>query len=69
MDRVYGCPIVSCADILVVAARDSVVSLRGPTWKVCLGRRDSTRAWKDLANSTLPSASMDLPALISNFKN
>ncbi|KAK8289332.1 hypothetical protein V6Z11_D07G182800 [Gossypium hirsutum] len=69
MDRFYGCPIVYCADILVVAARDSVVALGGPTWKVRLGRRDSIRDWKDLANSTLPSASMDLPALISNFKN
>ncbi|MBA0700291.1 hypothetical protein Goari_005598 [Gossypium aridum] len=44
MDRVYGCPIVSCADILVVAARDLVVALGGLTWKVRLGKRDSTRA-------------------------
>ncbi|MBA0603725.1 hypothetical protein Gorai_002026, partial [Gossypium raimondii] len=50
MDRFYGCLIVSCADILVVAARDSVVALGGPIWKVRLGRRDSTRDWKDLAN-------------------
>ncbi|TYH55631.1 hypothetical protein ES332_D09G247800v1 [Gossypium tomentosum] len=69
VDRVCGRPVVSCADILAVAARDSVLALGGPTWKVRLGRRDSTTASRALADSVLPSASMDLPALISNFKN
>ncbi|KAK8684795.1 hypothetical protein V6N13_040811 [Hibiscus sabdariffa] len=69
VDRVCGRPTVSCADILAVAARDSVVALEGPTWKVRLGRRDSTTASRALADSVLPSASMDLPALIKNFKN
>ncbi|KAE8728111.1 Peroxidase superfamily protein [Hibiscus syriacus] len=68
VDRVCGRPVVSCADILAVAARDSVVALGGPTWKVRLGRRDSTTARIDLANTSLPSASMDLPDLINNFK-
>ncbi|GMI96036.1 peroxidase 52 [Hibiscus trionum] len=65
VDRVCGRPTVSCADILAVAARDS---LGGPTWRVRLGRRDSTTASRALADSVLPSASMDLPALIDNFK-
>ncbi|XVE84370.1 hypothetical protein DITRI_Ditri17bG0006800 [Diplodiscus trichospermus] len=69
VDRVCGRPVVSCADILAVAARDSVVVLGGPTWKVRLGRRDSTTASRALADAVLPSASMDLPALINNFKN
>ncbi|XVE84371.1 hypothetical protein DITRI_Ditri17bG0006900 [Diplodiscus trichospermus] len=69
VDRVCGRPVVSCADILSVVARDSVVALRGPTWKVRLGRRDSPTASRTLADSELPSASMDLPALINNFKN
>ncbi|KAG8484454.1 hypothetical protein CXB51_023904 [Gossypium anomalum] len=69
VDRVCGRPVVSCADILAVAARDSVVALGGPTWKVRLGRRDSTTASRTLADSVLPSASMDLPALVNNFKN
>ncbi|KAK8709563.1 hypothetical protein V6N13_060578 [Hibiscus sabdariffa] len=69
VDRVCGRPTVSCADILAVAARDSVVALGGPTWKVRLGRRDSTTASRALADSVLPLASMDLPALIDNFKN
>ncbi|XVF84215.1 hypothetical protein PTKIN_Ptkin17bG0007800 [Pterospermum kingtungense] len=69
VDRVCGRPVVSCADILAVLARDSVVALGGPTWKVRLGRRDSTTASRALADTVLPSASMDLPALINNFKN
>ncbi|KAK8709559.1 hypothetical protein V6N13_060574 [Hibiscus sabdariffa] len=68
VDRVCGRPTVSCADILAVTARDSVVALGGPTWRVRLGRRDSTTASRALADSVLPSASMDLPALIDNFK-
>ncbi|VAH26474.1 unnamed protein product [Triticum turgidum subsp. durum] len=45
---------VSCADILAVAARDSVVALGGSSWTVPLGRRDSTGANAGLANSDIP---------------
>ncbi|KAH7839052.1 hypothetical protein Vadar_034281 [Vaccinium darrowii] len=62
------CPgVVSCADILAIAARDSVVTLGGPTWGVQLGRRDSTTASLSAANSQLPSPLMDLSDLISAF--
>ncbi|KAK7300830.1 hypothetical protein RJT34_11681 [Clitoria ternatea] len=65
-----ACPgIVSCADILAIAARDSVVSLGGPSWNVGLGRRDSTTASKDDATRDIPSPLMDLSALISAFAN
>ncbi|KAK2981809.1 hypothetical protein RJ640_010326 [Escallonia rubra] len=68
VDKACGRPLVSCADILAVAARDSVVALGGPTWEVPLGRRDSTTASRATANSDLPSPFMDLPALISTFQ-
>ncbi|EMS51085.1 Peroxidase 2 [Triticum urartu] len=58
---------VSCADILAVAARDSVVTLGGPSWTVPLGRRDSTTASLSLANSDLPPPSFDVANLTANF--
>ncbi|KAK4731282.1 hypothetical protein R3W88_024270 [Solanum pinnatisectum] len=61
--------IVSCADILAVAARDSVVKLGGPSWTVLLGRRDSTTASLSAANSNLPGPTSSLSALISSFSN
>ncbi|KAK9067787.1 hypothetical protein SSX86_011898 [Deinandra increscens subsp. villosa] len=69
VDRVCHRPVVSCADILAVAARESVVTLGGPSWKVKLGRRDSTTASQAAANMSIPSPFMDLPALIKNFKD
>ncbi|XP_049401443.1 cationic peroxidase 1-like [Solanum stenotomum] len=68
VDKVCGRPVVSCADILAVAARDSVVALHGPSWKVKLGRRDSTTASRTAANDNIPTPFMDLAALIKNFK-
>ncbi|XP_028799441.1 lignin-forming anionic peroxidase-like [Neltuma alba] len=62
------CPgVVSCADILAVAARDASFSVGGPSWTVKLGRRDSTTANKDLANSDLPKFTDSLETLISRF--
>ncbi|KAG8079331.1 hypothetical protein GUJ93_ZPchr0007g3352 [Zizania palustris] len=58
---------VSCADILAVAARDSVVALGGPSWRVLLGRRDSTTASMALANSDLPAPSLDVVSLTAAF--
>lgn len=59
--------VVSCADILAIAARDSVVQLGGPTWTVLLGRRDSTTASLSAANSNIPPPASNLSALISSF--
>ncbi|XP_047328232.1 lignin-forming anionic peroxidase-like [Impatiens glandulifera] len=62
------CPgVVSCADILALAARDSSVVVGGPSWKVKLGRRDSTTANITLAESDLPLFSSTLDELIANF--
>lgn len=36
-----ACPgVVSCSDILALVARDVVVAMKGPSWKVETGRRD-----------------------------
>ncbi|BAT97592.1 hypothetical protein LR48_Vigan504s000200 [Vigna angularis] len=65
----HECPgVVSCADILAVAARDSVVALGGPGWPVSLGRRDSTTASFSGANTDLPSPFLNLDGLIAAFQ-
>ncbi|CAL5335245.1 unnamed protein product [Camellia sinensis] len=65
-----SCPgVVSCADILAVAARDSVVALGGPSWTVQLGRRDSTTASLSAANSNIPGPTLNLSALVTAFSN
>ncbi|CAA2990524.1 lignin-forming anionic peroxidase [Olea europaea subsp. europaea] len=62
------CPgVVSCADILAVAARDASAAVGGPSWTVKLGRRDSTMATRSLVESNLPDARDDLRTLISTF--
>ncbi|KAL3502205.1 hypothetical protein ACH5RR_036654 [Cinchona calisaya] len=64
------CPgVVSCADILAVAARDSSAAVGGPSWTVKLGRRDSTTASRSLADSDLPGPFDDLLTLLSKFSN
>ncbi|ERN09599.1 lignin-forming anionic peroxidase [Amborella trichopoda] len=63
------CPgVVSCADILAVAARDSSVKLGGPSWTVKLGRRDSATASKSEAERELPLFTTPLDSLISRFR-
>ncbi|KAL5974729.1 NAD(+) salvage pathway protein [Asimina triloba] len=64
------CPrTVSCADVLAVAARDSVVALGGPSWTVLLGRRDSTTASLSQANSDIPPPTSNLNALLTAYSN
>lgn len=64
------CPgVVSCADIVAVAARDASVAVGGPSWTVKLGRTDSTTATASLANTELPSFRASLETLISSFAN
>ncbi|GFP92295.1 lignin-forming anionic peroxidase [Phtheirospermum japonicum] len=62
------CPgVVSCADVLSVAARDASVAVGGPSWTVNLGRRDSTTASRDLATNSLPRFTDPLDTLIRVF--
>ncbi|EFJ20004.1 hypothetical protein SELMODRAFT_271350 [Selaginella moellendorffii] len=59
--------VVSCADILALAARDSVVLSGGPSWEVPLGRRDSITASFSGATNRLPSFFSDVNGLIKSF--
>ncbi|KAJ4837865.1 hypothetical protein Tsubulata_019748, partial [Turnera subulata] len=59
--------VVSCADILTLAASYSVNLLGGPSWAVRLGRGDSKNAsWFD-ANTNLPAPFLDLSQLLESF--
>ncbi|KAF3792778.1 Peroxidase 4 [Nymphaea thermarum] len=52
------CPgVVSCADVLAIAALDSSEAMGGPKWEVKLGRRDSPTASKSDAENNLPPSS------------
>ncbi|CAL1406241.1 unnamed protein product [Linum trigynum] len=70
LDRICRRSVVSCADILAVAARDSVSILGGPsfTYSVLLGRRDATTASLNAANSNLPAPFFSFPQLLSSFQ-
>ncbi|KAG8063446.1 hypothetical protein GUJ93_ZPchr0003g18413 [Zizania palustris] len=59
--------VVSCADIVAVAARDSIVALGGPSYHVPLGRRDARTASQAAANNSIPAPTFDLGRLVSNF--
>ncbi|URD88154.1 peroxidase [Musa troglodytarum] len=61
-------PVVSCADIAALAARDSVRSTGGPKYKVPLGRRDGlSYATEEDVLSFLPSPTSNVTALIDVF--
>ncbi|XP_062232554.1 peroxidase 2-like [Phragmites australis] len=64
-----ACPgIVSCADILALAAEISVELAGGPGWRVLLGRRDGTTTNIESANN-LPSFTDPLDKLQEKFRN
>lgn len=73
MDRIKNkleseCPgIVSCADLLTLAARDAIVLVGGPYWEVPFGRKDSNNANLEVANSNIPDADETLVSIIQKF--
>ncbi|GMN33864.1 hypothetical protein TIFTF001_004377 [Ficus carica] len=64
-----ACPgVVSCADILIMAARDAVALTGGPDWQVKLGRLDSLTASQELSNEIMPSPRSNASYLIDLFQ-
>ncbi|KAI3923933.1 hypothetical protein MKW98_012722 [Papaver atlanticum] len=62
------CPgVVSCADILSLAARDAVAAIKGPYWKVTTGRRDGRISTTLNALTNLPPGSADISSLKATF--
>jgi peroxidase len=65
-----ACPgVVSCSDILALAARDAVLQTGGPTWAVELGRKDGLISSNSDAASHLPSFQSNAQALIDSFSS
>ncbi|WRX20437.1 hem peroxidase - like 10 [Theobroma cacao] len=62
------CPgVVSCADILVIAARDVVRLAGGPSFKIQLGRRDGLVSQASRVTGNLPEPNFDLTQLNTLF--
>ncbi|KAL2632866.1 hypothetical protein R1flu_004345 [Riccia fluitans] len=63
-----ACPgIVSCADVLAFAVRDSVVKMGGEYWEVPGGRKDGRVSIAEHAQAALPEPDYTVPELIANF--
>ncbi|XVE68568.1 hypothetical protein DITRI_Ditri09bG0078600 [Diplodiscus trichospermus] len=63
-----ACPnTVSCADILAIAAEESVSLAGNLSWAVPLGRRDGLTANRALANSNLPRFNETLDVIKAKF--
>ncbi|KAL5723717.1 peroxidase [Ranunculus cassubicifolius] len=67
VNRACGANVVSCADVLAISARDSIVELGGQSYAVPLGRRDARTASLANARTDLPSPFDNLNQLISKF--
>ncbi|KAL2493618.1 Peroxidase [Forsythia ovata] len=62
------CPgVVSCADILALTARDAVSLIKGPFWKVPLGRRDGRLSIMMEALINLPPPFANITQLKAQF--
>ncbi|WCJ37589.1 Peroxidase superfamily protein [Euphorbia peplus] len=63
------CPgVVSCADVLALAARDAVLMIGGPFWKVPTGRRDGRVSIASEALTQLPSPFANITQLKRDFR-
>ncbi|WVZ77798.1 hypothetical protein U9M48_025620 [Paspalum notatum var. saurae] len=69
-----ACPgVVSCADVLALAARDAVAAIvrklvpGGPSWRVATGRRDGTVSSMMEALNEIPKPTMSFRELVDLF--
>ncbi|CAO2167815.1 unnamed protein product [Urochloa humidicola] len=66
LTKACGGAIVSCSDVVALAARDSVVVSGGPSYRVPLGRRDSASfATQQDVLASLPPPTATVPALLA----
>ncbi|KAF8414087.1 hypothetical protein HHK36_002086 [Tetracentron sinense] len=64
------CPsIVSCADVLALVARDTVVATGGPFWNVPTGRRDGVISNSSEVLSNIPAPFNNFTTLQTSFAN
>ncbi|KAK9682363.1 hypothetical protein RND81_10G068400 [Saponaria officinalis] len=61
--------IVSCADILAFATRDSIALTKGPSYNVPSGRRDGRVSLMSDVLPNIPSPAMNVSQLTQNFAN
>ncbi|KAH7836485.1 hypothetical protein Vadar_001970 [Vaccinium darrowii] len=61
--------VVSCADMLAMAANNSVASLGGPRYEALLGRQDSKTASFNAVLQNLPAPFFDFATLVTNFQD
>ncbi|KAG8494401.1 hypothetical protein CXB51_012081 [Gossypium anomalum] len=62
------CPgVVSCADILVLSAREGIVSLGGPYIPLKTGRRDGRRSRADVVEEYLPDHNETISGVLDRF--
>ncbi|CAN1749743.1 Cationic peroxidase 1 [Linum perenne] len=71
VDKACNASVVSCADILAVASRDSVSFLGGPQfwYQIPVGRRDGRTASISAANNNLPPPFFSFSQLLSSFQS
>lgn len=63
-----ACPgVVSCSDILAVAARNLISFVGGPFYPVLLGRKDSLVSKASLVEGHLPRPSMSMEQMVAIF--
>lgn len=62
------CPgIVSCSDILAVSARDLIVMVGGPIFKLLLGRKDSKVSDPSIVDINIPHVNMSMNQALALF--